>query len=725
MRLPSLYTALLALGASFPSLAQETAHKPQGAQIPGPGIYAAAPDWLQDLNAWKADPPSDQKAWLKDMKVWRAERLKRMGYEDSLYRRPEFGWVQRNFVHTQMMVEDRYFYDPATGKYTVDRYLDDLVQRYGGIDSVLIWPVYPNAGIDPRNQWDLHRDMPGGVPALRQVVADFHRRGVKVFIPTMPWDAGTREIGMPEWQATAELAAEIGADGVNGDTFEGLPRAYRTASDATGHPVVFQPELAPSDEGLMWNNLSWAYWSYGFMPTVSRLKWLEPRHMVQLCDRWARDHTDNLQFAFFNGIGFVAWENIWGIWNQLTPRNAEALRRMATLERRFAELLVSPGWEPYAPTRQWGVFSTRFPGDGISLWTLINRNEYDLAGPQIAVPHQEGRRYYDLWNGVELQPRLKAGEALLEFPLEGKGFGAVLAVDAGRRVDGLPALLETMHGWAQTPLKRLPNAWKPLPQTLVAMPACKALKAPPADMIAIPGGPFEFRVRGQEIEGMNWEGLDVQYPWEPSPRRNHDHTLDLKPFWIDRCPVTNAQFQRFLAATNYRPKDDHNFLKHWKQGAPPAGWEQKPVTWVSLEDARAYAAWAGKRLPHEWEWQLAAQGRDGRTYPWGSEWKPGAVPDPVKGREWPGPADVDAHPAGASPFGVLDLVGNVWQWTDEYADEHTRAAILRGGSSYQPQHSIWFFPQAYRVDQHGKYLLMAPAKDRAATLGFRCVWAPE
>jgi gamma-glutamyl hercynylcysteine S-oxide synthase len=70
---------------------------------------------------------------------------------------------------------------------------------------------------------------------------------------------------------------------------------------------------------------------------------------------------------------------------------------------------------------------------------------------------------------------------------------------------------------------------------------------------------------------------------------------------------------------------------------------------------------------------------------------------------------------------VMDLVGNVWQWTDEFSDEHTRAACLRGGSSYLPQTSHWYFPQAHRLDQHGKYLLMAPCKDRSGMLGFRCV----
>jgi formylglycine-generating enzyme required for sulfatase activity len=164
-----------------------------------------------------------------------------------------------------------------------------------------------------------------------------------------------------------------------------------------------------------------------------------------------------------------------------------------------------------------------------------------------------------------------------------------------------------------------------------------------------------------------------------------------------------------------------NFLRDWRNGKYPEGWGDKPVTWVSLEDARVYAAWAGKRLPHEWEWQYAAQGKDERLYPWGNSWEESAVPAPDKGRLLRGPDDVDAHLQGASPFGVDDLVGNVWQWTDEFTDEHTRAGILRGGSYYQPQGSVWYFPQAYRLDQHGKLLLMAPSKDRAGTVGFRCV----
>lgn len=661
--------------------------------------------------------------WRRDFSDWRREHLIRMGYDGANYARPEFQWAQRNFVHAQMMVEDRFFYDAVAGRYTVDRYLDDLIARFGGIDSVLLWYVYPNIGVDDRNQFDLAADLPGGLPALRQVVADFHRRGVKVFIPTMPWDNGTRPSGTTDWVAIAQLAREIGADGVNGDTYSGVPKAFLEAADAIGHPLVFQPEAVPlSDEALMWNLQSWGkHIPTDVIPAVSKLKWLEPRHMSNIENRWGRDRANDFQYIFFNGIGYNAWENIWGIWNQFTPRDGEILRRIASIYRRFPTHVVSAAWEPYAPTLQHSVFASRFPTAESTLWTIVNRNEYDLTGEQLVVSHAKGREYFDLWNGQPLIPRLANGQAFLAVPLEARGFGAVLAVEPGHRVAGLAEFLIKMADLARVPLQSLSATWTALPQQLALIAPTQPVTTPPPGMVTIPAGDFEFKVMGVEIEGFTWSGLDVQYPWESSPRRAHCHRLQVKSFHIDRHPVTNAEYKRFIDATGYRPTDTHHWLKHWSGGAPAAGLENKPVTWVSLEDARAYAAWAGKRLPHEWEWQYAAQGLDGRVYPWGNDWRPSAIPPPNRGRTLVPPADVDAYPAGASPFGVMDLIGNVWQWTDEFQDAHTRSAVLRGGSSYQPQTSHWYFPPAYQLDQHGKYLLMAPSKDRSGMIGFRCV----
>ncbi len=698
--------------------AQDTQYQPQDQQIPAPACYAPSDAWQTGAVTCSQ---SDHAAWLKDIQHWRNERRIRIAYNGSRYDIPELKWTQSSFFQPQMIVEDRFFYDPVAHRYTVDRYLDDLERRYGGIDAVLIWPTYPNMGIDNRNQQDMIRSMPGGIPGVKQMIAEFHHRGVRVLFPMMMWDQGTRDPGMPWPDSIARLMAEIGADGVNGDTQDGVPLAFTTAAENIGHPLAFEPENGPADEALAWNVMTWGQYQFPFVPMVDKYKWLEPRHMVNISDRWNHDKTNDLQFAFFNGVGWESWENIWGIWNGITPQDAEATRRVATLERALAEFLVSPEWEPLTPMLRYGVFGSRWPLRSQTVWTIVNRNEYNVDGPEVELPWQEGLRYFDLYHGVELKPdKSEAGNAVLSFAIEAHGYGALLESPSGP-APSIQKLMTTMKGLSATPLSAYSHEWKVLQQHIVPIAPTEPVSGSPADMVKIPEGNFDFRVEGIEIEGSNGVGVDVEYPWEDTPRRFHDHPMHIKSFWIDKYPVTNAQFKRFLNATKYHPTDALNFLRDWSNGTYPSGWDNKPVTWVSLEDARAYAAWAGKRLPHEWEWQYAAQGSDGRKYPWGNEWLADAVPIPDKGRTMHGPDEVNAHSSGASPFGVMDMVGNVWQWTDEFQDEHTAAAILRGGSYYQPQGSMWYFPQTYKLNEHGKLLLMSPSMDRSAALGFRCV----
>lgn len=721
-----LALVLLCAGAVF---AQDTAYVPGGAsgwdsdwqQIPGPKC-------LEMRGAWEGGSdvctPQQHELWLEDVKHWRAERRIRIGYDGSRYDIPELKWTQSSFMQPQMMVQDRYFYDPVAGKYTVDRYLDDLQKRYGGIDAVLIWPTYPNMGIDNRNQHDMIRSMPGGVAGVRQMVGDFHKRGVRVLFPMMMWDQGTRKPEKSWPDEIAGLMKEIGADGINGDTQDGVPRAYSESADRAGHALAFQPEGGPHDEAVAYDVLTWGQFKFPLVPRVDRYKWLEPRHMVNISDRWNRTKTDDLQFAFFNGIGWESWENIWGIWNGITPHDSEATRRVATIERAVAPFLVSPEWEPFFPMLHFGVFASRWPLGDETVWTIINRNEYNVNGPQLEVPYQEGMKYYDLYHGTELAPESRGTKSVLAFSLDTKDYGAVLATKRPLS-DATNNLMARMKELTSKPLVSLPDKWTVLTQQLKEIAPTKPPSAAPSGMAIVPAAEFLFQVKGMEIEGFNDIGVDAQYPWEDSPRRYHEHTVHVKSFWIDKFPVTNAEFKKFLDATHYHPQDDLDFLRDWKDGTYPEGWEKKPVTWVSLEDARAYAAWAGKRLPHEWEWQYAAQSTDGRLYPWGNEWDASAVPVPDKSRTMRGPDAVDAHPKGASPFGVMDLVGNVWQWTEEFTDEHTRGGILRGGSYYQPQGSIWYFPQAYKLNEHGKLLLMAPSMDRSGALGFRCAQDAE
>jgi iron(II)-dependent oxidoreductase len=716
--------------------AQDSHYKPVAQQILPPTCLTLRGAWEGGYIPCTA---STHQEWLADITHWRAERRIRTGYDPSRYEMPSLRWAQSEFMQPQMMVHDRYFYDPVTGKYTVERYLDDLDKRYGGIDAVLIWATYPNMGIDDRNQHDMVRSMPGGIEGLKQVVADFHRRGVRVLFPMMMWDQGTRDPGASWPDAIAEFMKQIDADGINGDTQDGVPLAFSLASDRAGHPLAFEPEGGPSDEALSWDVLTWGQYQFQFVPTVDKYRWLETRHQVNIQGRWNRDKTDDLQFAFFNGEGWESWENVWGIWNGVTPRDGEATRRVATIERVTAPFLISPDWEPFYPMQLYGVFASRWPLGNQTLWTVVNRNQYDVSGRQMTVPYKQGMRYFDLYHGAELAPLQEGAVSVLSFSTEAHGYGAILASPGEPDAQTLQ-LMTKMKVMTEKPLSAFSHDWEPLSQELVEIQPSKASSSVPEGMLRIEPGDFLFKVQGIEIEGGDDVGVDVQYPWEDSARRFHEHRVQIKSFYIDKYPVTNAEFKKFLDASHYHPKDDLNFLKDWKGGTYPDGWANKPVTWVSLDDAREYAKWTGKRLPHEWEWQYAAQGNDGRRFPWGDcDWlAPGLrggpqpcpresspqdalAPTPDKGRVMLPASDVDAHPKGASPFGVLDMVGNVWQWTDEYIDEHTRAAIVRGGSHYQPQGSMWYFPQAYKNDQHGKLLLMAPSYDRSGALGFRCV----
>ena len=166
--------------------------------------------------------------------------------------------------------------------------------------------------------------------------------------------------------------------------------------------------------------------------------------------------------------------------------------------------------------------------------------------------------------------------------------------------------------------------------------------------------------------------------------------VELASFEISATPVTNAAYAVFLRATGHRAPLD------WHDSTPPPGASDHPVTWVDASDAGAFCAWLGVRLPTEAEWEKAARGADARTYPWGDE-----PPDTARatyGRDTmvAGPSRVGASPGGASPYGLLDVAGNVWEWVaSAYAPypydagdgrEQAVAAerVLRGGSYASP-----------------------------------------
>ena len=644
----------------------------------------------------------------------------RAGIDDAIYRRPDLRWMIRNFVCGFVMIYDRSFWDPDRFEYRTAALCDEARRDFGGFDSVVLWHAYPRIGADPRNQFDFFRDMPGGLPGVRRVVRDFHDRGVKVFIPYMPWDTGAAREKQSDEEALATLLGEIEADGIFLDTMVAAPAGLRRAVDARRAGVVFELELHPAIEQLSICNGSWAQWLDEYPEIgVLHLKWIEPRHMQHQIRRWDRSHRRELAAAWLNGSGVMVWENVFGSWNPWNAEDRALLRRMAPVWRCFADLLASERWLPYFPTLVEKVYASCWESETVRLWTLVNLSGRPVDEAVIEV-EDRAEEFYDLWHGRRLEPQRVEGRLRIRIELE--SFGAIAAIGAppgGRSSQGqahrdlsaenvggdegararrsVLALVESQRREAQRTVADADGEQRRAARSVVDPQRPPA--APPTESATTAGmirlGPA---VQTFTVRHMRRECGCYPDPDTPSDRwdhflmgKPHDGLIEhrvraaLGPYWIDPKPVTNGQFEAFLKASGYRPRCLDRFLHHWGGRTCPAELRDRPVVYVDLDDARAYAAWAGKRLPTEWEWQYAAE--------------------------------------QSAQRGLGFEHDRVFEWTESVRDDgHTRFVMLRGGSEFEAKGSIWYFPGGRQpIDSHAKFLLIYPGLDRCATIGFRCV----
>ncbi|MGQ0524116.1 MAG: formylglycine-generating enzyme family protein [Betaproteobacteria bacterium] len=250
---------------------------------------------------------------------------------------------------------------------------------------------------------------------------------------------------------------------------------------------------------------------------------------------------------------------------------------------------------------------------------------------------------------------------------------------------------------------------------MIATAPWAADRAEHSDMVTIPAGPFTM--------GRN-DGPEDERP---------AHQVDIGRFEIDRLPVTNAQFAAFLntlGPLNKRGErvfdsDDPDARVHRRRGkwvADP-GYEDHPVVEMPWAGARDYCAWRGKRLPTEAEWEKAARGTDQRRYPWGD-----APPDRTRAQfaaAYNETAPVERARSGASPYGVLDMAGNAWEWVssayrpypyraDDGREELAAGPVrgTRGGGHDSPAEEI-------TTTQRGRNLSRNPASGHH-NIGFRC-----
>jgi formylglycine-generating enzyme required for sulfatase activity len=245
-------------------------------------------------------------------------------------------------------------------------------------------------------------------------------------------------------------------------------------------------------------------------------------------------------------------------------------------------------------------------------------------------------------------------------------------------------------------------------------------------MVLIAGGEFHMGSSPTALSKLNDDCNRLAPGWVCKDRGEWEqpaHRVVIDAFFLDRHEVTNALFERFVTATGYRTTAQRNaYGSAWKPNG--AGWEwvrleganwqepngvggykpekNHPVVQVSWHDAGAYCEWAGKRLPTEAEWERASRGSDDRRYPWGEEWDASrANGDMTVGA----PTAVGSYPAGASPYGIRDMAGNVSEWVaDEFDRDYYQHSRERNPDGPHPHFWEYGYAGYTRVIRGGSWL---------------------
>lgn len=702
-------------------------------------------------------------AWQNGLKMMFQERYlyDLDTFDNSMFEREDLKWIRHEYTMALQFAWDHEFYDAQNGGYKVAEYLDMGKRLFGGWDVFGLWPTWPTLGIDQRNQWDLYKDLPGGLDQIKKMSGIMQSEGTKFFIAYNPWDKSTRQVD--PYRGMADLIRNINANGVILDTRGSSSYELQKAADNVKAGVVMYSEgmAVPKDmPGIVSGRVHDAI----FLPPPLNLnKLIKPDFAIfRVCQlSQGRLHRE-FAISFFNGYGIEM--------NVFAPGRPDWMEeeylywgKLVKILRENSAAFLSQNWTPLVPTIKDSVWVNKWPVQNKTLYTVYSLLAEGFNGPLFEASSNADSHYVSLYHNEEIHPDTINGKTyvsaktnsfdkswlrtrregnvdciaqfpnLLQVTLEEDSLffdasaGEKILLWAGEpsyqnkelefsvrenRVK-LSDLFDRYQGKHVVQLmgdnelldERVIYVKPGSPQLISRVIRTKAVSEQPGGMVKVTGGKYIFKVRKKES-------------FIPYPDYSAGKEVKVKSFYMDKYPVTNGQFQQFLEATGYLPKDTTRFLKNWQDGMYPLGMAEHPVVYISLEDARAYADWAGKRLPTEIEWQYAAQGNDGRLWPWGNEFD--STRCNVGFNEL---TRVDIHPEGRSPFGVMDIVGNIWQLTNDIYDNGSHYfIIIRGGSYYHPTSSWWYVhggPQP--LDKSQMLLRVSPGFERNATVGFRCV----
>lgn len=681
-------------------------------------------------------------------------------FDNTLFERDDLKWIRNKYMMILQAAWDHNYFDKNDKKYHFKEYIEEGKRLLGGIDVFCIWPTWPRLGLDQRNQWDLYADLPGGLNKMKELANYGQENGTKFFISYNPWDQSTRKENI--YTGMGRLLKATDADGVVLDTQGASNDSLQLTADAIKPGIIMYSEgmAVPKDmPGIVSGRVHDAI----FMPPPLNMnKYIKPDFAIfRVCQlNEGRLHRET-GVSFFNGIGTEINTFRPGRQSWMEEEYRYLGKTLMTLRENTSNF-TALDWLPLLPTLADSIWVNKWPGENKTIYTVFSLIPEGYDAPLFETKISEGKHYISLWNHKELESVKINNKYYL--PVEVRSFnrswlnsrreGNIDCIAEFPELINLHLILDRLsldalagdefRIWAgnptyETSCKKYPvkkldlnlrelfgryegkfviqlfNKDEIIDERIVEVKASTSRlvsvfkRTPRADktpdrMVFIPKAKMKYNPSNNDA-------------FIPYPLYDNNY-IDIQEFYMDIYPVTNKDYFEFINSSAYQPHDTSNYLKNWINEKYPKNMADHPVVWVSLNDAKAYAEWAGKRLPTDAEWQWAAQGGDGRKWPWGEEFDSSKCNNASMKL-----SSVEAFPQGKNPFGLMDLVGNVWQMTsDEYDNGAYYFSLIRGGSYYNPTSSWWYVkggPQLLNLNQ--MYLQTGPGFDRSATVGFRLV----
>lgn len=702
-------------------------------------------------------------------------------FDNSLYQRSDLAWIQKAYVMHLLMAWDKSYYDNKSGKFNLESFVKKGQSLYGGDDVVCLWPTWPTLGMDQRNQFDMYRSLPGGLSAIRSLADSLRKMGTKFFVAYNPWDASTRNEG--HLQGLEYLIRETSADGVVLDTQGESSEELQVAADKAKSGVIMYSEgmaVPKNMNGIVSGRVHNALY---YPPMLNLNKLIKPDFAIfRVAEVYKEPILREYAVSFFNGYGTEINQFAPGHpdWEQ---EQYHFLGKTSMILRENSDNFRSKDFTPLIATLRDSVWVNQWPLGNKTIYTIFSLKPEGFKGKLFNTKPKKNFHFVDLWNHQLLKTQLTDSQQVIsadlpsfdskylgtnnegsvgciaEFPeiIQVKRDGNLLSYSTTQECSvkvwaGNPAydkkclqmksrngqvnILKEFGSYEGKIIVQAFQGDQLADETVVDIPTGEPILTSIVEktsaatsskgMVKIPAGKFTYRSsHGDEF---------IRYPEDAEGK-----TFEMPEYFMDKFPVTNQQFKEFLDRTHYVPSDTNNFLKHWKGKCIVKGEEDFPVTYVSYEDAKAYSQWAGKRLPTEIEWQYAAQTSQLNEWPW-KQTKPvtrkeEVVTETLKVTSIEGidPKHcnlgdgklyaVGAYPRGSNPLGLQDLVGCVWQMTNDlYESGSYRYIILKGGSYFKPSSSWWYVQGGPRELHYKQFLLrVSEGFERNATVGFRCV----